>query len=154
VHASCADTICGLLSLSSSKFPRNFSLHPITLHEVLRRNGYRLHLILTGDHSYFYSLKGFYGEVDDYFDGTQAHGYFINDDQLALDRLAQTPAFDGTPAMFQFHADLLGFSRTLRFESRCWRCRTGMMQWPEGVSTARGLFKIMAAIIAPCSVKA
>jgi hypothetical protein len=103
VHASCADTICGLLSLSSSKFPRNFSLHPITLHEVLRRNGYRLHLILTGDHSYFYSLKGFYGEVDDYFDGTQAHGYFINDDQLALDRLAQTPAFDGTPAMFQFH---------------------------------------------------
>ena len=103
VHASCADTICGLLSLSSSKFPRNFSLHPITLHEVLRRNGYRLHLILTGDHSYFYSLKGFYGEVDDYFDGTQAHGYFINDDQLALDRLAQTPAFDGTPSMFQFH---------------------------------------------------
>lgn len=103
VHASCGDTICGLLSLSSSKFPRNFSLHPITLHEVLHRSGYRLHLILTGDHSYFYSLKSFYGDVDDYYDGTQAKGYFINDDQLALDRLAQTPAFDGTPAMFQFH---------------------------------------------------
>lgn len=103
VHASCGDTICGLLSLSSSKFPRNFSLHPITLHEVLHRSGYRLHLILTGDHSYFYSLRSFYGDVDDYYDGTQAKGYFINDDQLALDRLAQTPAFDGTPAMFQFH---------------------------------------------------
>lgn len=103
VHASCGDTICGLLSLSSSKFPRNFSLHPITLHEVLHRSGYRLHLILTGDHSYFYSLKSFYGDVDDYYDGTQAKGYFINDDQLALDRLEKTPAFDGTPAMFQFH---------------------------------------------------
>ena len=103
VHASCGDTICGLLSLASSKYPRNFSLHPITLHEVLRRSGYRTHLILTGDHSYFYSLKSFYGDVDEYFDGTKAKGYFINDDQLALDRLAHTPKHDGTPAMFQFH---------------------------------------------------
>jgi hypothetical protein len=103
VHASCGDTVCGLLSLMSSKFPRNFSLHPITLHEVLRRSGYRLHLILTGDYSYFYSLRSFYGQVDDYYDGNQAKGYFLNDDQQSVDRLAQMKPFDGQPAMFQFH---------------------------------------------------
>jgi glucan phosphoethanolaminetransferase (alkaline phosphatase superfamily) len=103
VHSSCGDTICGLLSLVSSKFPRKFSLHPFTLHEALRRNGYRVHLLLSGDHTYFYSLKGFYGAVDTFYDGTQARGYFMNDDQLTVDRLAAIPDWDGTPAMFQFH---------------------------------------------------
>src|SRR5262249_35831229 len=30
VHASCPDTACGMLSLSSSKFPRQFSFQPFT----------------------------------------------------------------------------------------------------------------------------
>ncbi len=103
MHASCGDTICGLLSLSSSKFPAEF----LTASHYAARSPAPQWLPIASDPDrrpfYFYSLKGFYGEVDDYFDGTQAHGYFINDDRLALDRLAQTQAFDGTPAMFQFH---------------------------------------------------
>jgi len=102
-HSSCGDTICGLLSLSSSKFPRRFSYRPFTLQEVLRRNGYRVHMILSGDHTYFYSLKGYYGQVDSFFDGTQARGYFMNDDQLVVDKLGEMPAWDGVPVMFQFH---------------------------------------------------
>jgi len=69
-HSSCGDTICGLLSLFSSKFPRKFSYRPFTLQEVLRRNGYRVHMILSGDHTYFFSLKSYYGPVDSFFDGT------------------------------------------------------------------------------------
>jgi glucan phosphoethanolaminetransferase (alkaline phosphatase superfamily) len=103
VHASCPDTSCGLLSLSSSKFPRQFSFRPFTLQQVMRRNGYRVHLILGGDHTKFYGLRDFYGEVDTFYDGAQASGYFMNDDQLVLDRLAAMPDADGTPTMFQFH---------------------------------------------------
>jgi glucan phosphoethanolaminetransferase (alkaline phosphatase superfamily) len=51
-HASCGDTICSLYSLFSSRFPREFSLEPFTLQEVLRRNGYRIHLVLSGCSSF------------------------------------------------------------------------------------------------------
>jgi glucan phosphoethanolaminetransferase (alkaline phosphatase superfamily) len=102
-HASCGDTICGLLSMWDSKFPKQFSFRPFGLHEVLRRNGYRVHAILSGDHSAFYNMKSYYGTVDTYFDGTQARGRFINDDELVVDRLAAMPDFAGTPTMFQFH---------------------------------------------------
>jgi glucan phosphoethanolaminetransferase (alkaline phosphatase superfamily) len=102
-HSSCADTACGLYSLFSSKFPNDFSFRPMTLHEALRLNGYRIHMVLSGDQTYFYGLKGFYGQVDSFYDGTQAHGYFLNDDQLVVDHLAAMPDWDGKPVMFQFH---------------------------------------------------
>jgi glucan phosphoethanolaminetransferase (alkaline phosphatase superfamily) len=102
-HASCADTICGLMSLADSKFPRRFSFHAFGLPEVLRRNGYRVHMILSGDHTHFYSMKGYYGSVDSFYDGNDARGYSLNDDQQVVDRLAAMPRFDGTPTMFQFH---------------------------------------------------
>lgn len=105
VHATCGDTICALFSLFSSKFTSEFSFRPFTLHEVLRRNGYRLHMLLSGDHTYFHSLKSIYGQVDTFYDGIQARarGYFLNDDQLLVDRLKRLPDWDGTPTMFQFH---------------------------------------------------
>jgi glucan phosphoethanolaminetransferase (alkaline phosphatase superfamily) len=103
VHATCGDTICALFSLFSSKFTKEFSFRPFTLHEALRRNGYRIHMLLSGDHTYFHSLKSIYGQVDSFYDGTQAEGYFINDDQLLVDRTAAMPSWDGTPGMFQFH---------------------------------------------------
>lgn len=102
-HASCADTICGLLSLANSKFPRGLSFRGFGLSEVLHRNGYRVHMILSGDHTHFYGMRSYYGGVDTFYDGTDAPGYFINDDQLVLDRLATMPDWDGMPAMFQFH---------------------------------------------------
>jgi len=105
VHASCGDTICGLLSLVSSKFPRRFSFHPFTLQQALRRNGYRIHMVLAGDHTNFYGLRSYYGAVDTFVDGTLAEkqGYFINDDQFLVDHVAAMPDWDGVPAMFQFH---------------------------------------------------
>jgi Sulfatase len=105
VHATCGDTICGLLSLVTSKIPKRFSFRPFTLQEALRRNGYRVHMILSGDHTHFYSLKNYYGNVDTFYDGTtaQRRGFFLNDDQLLVDKLASMPNWDGVPAMFQFH---------------------------------------------------
>ena len=105
MHSSCGDTICGLLSLVSSKYPRRFSFHPFTLQQALRRNGYRIYMVLSGDHTNFYGLKSFYGAVDTFDDGTTAEkqGYFINDDQFLVDHVAAMPDWDGVPAMFQFH---------------------------------------------------
>ena len=102
-HASCADTICGLLSLANSKFPRKLSFRGFGLAEVLRRNGYRAHMILSGDHTHFYGMRSYYGAVDSFYDGTDARGYFLNDDQLVVDHLASMPSWDGVPTMFQFH---------------------------------------------------
>jgi glucan phosphoethanolaminetransferase (alkaline phosphatase superfamily) len=103
MHSPCGDTICGLLSLATSKYPRMFSLRPFTLMEALRRNGYHVNLILSGDHSHFYNLAKFYGTVDSYFDGTLAHGYSLNDDRLVVERLREMPVSNGQPVMFQFH---------------------------------------------------
>jgi glucan phosphoethanolaminetransferase (alkaline phosphatase superfamily) len=103
MHSTCADTICALFSMFSSRFPNQFSFRPFTLHEALRRNGYRIHMLLSGDHTYFHSLRGFYGQVDSFYDGTQAKGYFINDDALLVDHLGTLPDWDQTPVMFQFH---------------------------------------------------
>jgi len=104
VHSSCGDTACALYSLFSSKFPSGFSLRPFTLQEALQRNGYRVHLVLSGDHSYFHSsLKGIYGHSDTFYDGTQANGYYLNDDALLVDHLRRMPDWDHSPVMLQFH---------------------------------------------------
>jgi membrane-anchored protein YejM (alkaline phosphatase superfamily) len=111
VHSTCADTACSLYSLFSSQFPGHFSAHPFMLHQVLWRNDYRIHLILSGDKTYFYGRKKNYGDVDTFYDGTQAPGYYVNDDQLVIDKLATMPPADGSAVMFHFHlmsAHILG----------------------------------------------
>jgi glucan phosphoethanolaminetransferase (alkaline phosphatase superfamily) len=103
VRASCGESSCGLLSLASSKFVHQLSNKPFTLQQVLQRHGYRIQMILGGDHTSFYGLKELYGEVDSYFDGSMARGYYVNDDQLVLDHVERLPAWDGKPVMMQFH---------------------------------------------------
>lgn len=111
VHSTCADTACSIFSLFSSQFPGHFAAHPFMLHHVLWRNDYRIHLILSGDKTYFYSRTQYYGDVDTFYDGTQAPGYYINDDQLVIDKLARMPRADDNAVMFHFHlmsAHILG----------------------------------------------
>lgn len=113
VHASCGSSACGLLSLASSKYVHEFSDRPFTLQQALRRHGYGIHMMLSGDHTSYYSLKTSYGDVDSYFDGYTGRHFrtYFNDDQLVLDRLSAFPAADGKPVMIQFHlmsAHLLG----------------------------------------------
>lgn len=121
-HASCGSSACGLLSLASSKYVHEFSERPFTLQQALRYHGYRIHMMLSGDHTSYYSLKESYGEVDSYFDGyTGWHlRTYFNDDQILLDHLANFPDADGKPVMIQFHlmsAHLLGkrHSESLRY---------------------------------------
>ena len=104
LHAACASSFCGLLSIASSRFVHQFSERPMTLQEVLKRHGYRIHLLLSGDHTTYYGLKHVYGDVDSYFDGHDGRASrYVNDDALLLDRLAAFPAWDGAPVMLQLH---------------------------------------------------
>lgn len=102
VHAVCASSSCGIVALASSKYVHQFHTRPITLQEVLKRHGYRIHFILSGDHSNFYGLKLAYGEADSYLDGATARG-MMNADRVVIDGLARLPDWDGAPAMFHFH---------------------------------------------------
>jgi glucan phosphoethanolaminetransferase (alkaline phosphatase superfamily) len=103
MHATCGDSSCGLLSLASSKFVHEFSRRPFTLQQALQRNGYRVHMLLSGDHVNFYKLREVYGEVDSYFDGSAAERHYMNDDRMLTEQLAALPAWDGVPVMIQFH---------------------------------------------------
>lgn len=102
-HAPCSDTACGLISLTTSRLPRDFSFHPFSIHEVLRRNGYKVHVIQSGDLSSLHPMRMYYGDVDTWFDGNSARTTSINDDQVVIDRLAAMPDWNGAPTLFQFH---------------------------------------------------
>jgi glucan phosphoethanolaminetransferase (alkaline phosphatase superfamily) len=101
MRAVCSSSACGLMGIASSKFLHQVSYHPFTLHEALRRHGYRVHLLLSGDHTSFYALNTIYGEVDSYFDGQRMRN--ANDDRQLLEHLEGFAAWDGTPVMLQFH---------------------------------------------------
>lgn len=104
-RASCGTSNCGITSLLASKFIHQFSERPFTLFEVLRRHGYRIDLVLSGDHTNFYGLKRIYEPHDSYFDGAEAGSTldYKNDDRLLVSRFSRLPQWDGQPAMLYFH---------------------------------------------------
>ncbi|WP_371369465.1 sulfatase-like hydrolase/transferase [Pseudomonas sp. QL9] len=101
--AVCNESFCGLRGFASSQSVANQAERPFTMHEVLKKYGYKVNLILSGDHTHFYGLSHMYGQVDSYFDGASQRGRYVNDDRLLLDHLDAQPKWDGTPVMFQFH---------------------------------------------------
>ena len=107
VHAVCSSSVCGILAMASSRYVHQFSEHPITLHELLRSYGYRIHAVLGGDHTLYYGLKQVYGETDSYYDAADARRErgvrYMNDDAIVLERLAQFPQWDGKPTMLHLH---------------------------------------------------
>jgi glucan phosphoethanolaminetransferase (alkaline phosphatase superfamily) len=102
-YAVCTSSTCGLLAIANSRYADEFPSRPIGLPAVLRHHGYRIHMILSGDHTYFYGLRNAYGPVDSYYDGVSQSARYVNDDRLILDRVASLGPWDGKPVMFQFH---------------------------------------------------
>jgi glucan phosphoethanolaminetransferase (alkaline phosphatase superfamily) len=103
VRASCTSSACGMLSLLASKFVHQFSVRPITLHEVLKRHGYRVHLVLGVNHTDFYGLREMYGPIDSYYDTAHEDVEHMDDDSHVLRHAAALPQWDGNPVMIQFH---------------------------------------------------
>lgn len=103
VVSVCAESHCGLAGLSQSRYLHQFTPNAFSLYEVLKCHGYTVNMILGGDHTNFYSLRGQYKAVDLYFDGSSAAGFSMNDDRLVTHRLESQAEWDGAPTMIQFH---------------------------------------------------
>ncbi|MDR0777544.1 MAG: LTA synthase family protein [Azonexus sp.] len=101
-EAVCSESSCGFGALASSQILANQIDYPFSLQEVLKLNGYKVHLIFSGDHKNFYGLLTVYGQVDSYFDGGMQKNRFANDDRLILDHLDTLKYWDGTPTLLQF----------------------------------------------------
>lgn len=102
IQAVCAESYCGLMGIARSKFVHEFSRASITLQQVLARHGYRIALVLGGDHTNFYGLSEVLGPADLYWDGTMSERY-VNDDRAVIERAAQFTRWDGKPTYMQFH---------------------------------------------------
>jgi glucan phosphoethanolaminetransferase (alkaline phosphatase superfamily) len=103
MYSVCAESSCGLSALASSRNIIKLPSQPFTLPEILRLNGYKVHMLLSGDHTNFYGLREAYGQVDSYFDGSMSNTNYMNDDQLIIDKLSHFPPYSKNPTFFQFH---------------------------------------------------
>jgi len=99
----CAQSTCGLMAFAGSRYVHQMSDRSFTLIDVLKLHGYESHMILGGDHTNFYGLRDAYGEVDHYFDGSMASGFYMNDDRLVVERMASMANWNGQPVYMQFH---------------------------------------------------
>jgi hypothetical protein len=70
---------------------------------VLQAHGYKVHLILGGDHTNFYGLRNIYGNVDSYIDGLDPSASYMNSDRWVIAKAAELPPWNGRPVMLQFH---------------------------------------------------
>ena len=102
-RASCGTSSCGIMSLLASKFIHEFSERPLTLFEVLKRHGYRIDVMLSGDHTHFYGLSRVYEPHDSYFDGADRRVGYKNDDRALIEQASHLPQGGGQPVMLYFH---------------------------------------------------
>ena len=102
--ASCC-TFGGILSLLRSQDWFKMSPRAFALQDVLKRAGYRVNFLLSGDQSGFMHLRSAYGNnVDVFSDGTDpARHATLNDDRGVFESFNAIPAADGTPAFFYLH---------------------------------------------------
>ena len=112
MRATCSESMCGFMALAASRPIHTMPAKPFTLHQALRKNGYQVRMIFSGDHTNFYGLRDMYGEVDSYVDGSEqplrwgkgdeSVVRYINDDQLVLDEVKKLPyANTSRPLMLQ-----------------------------------------------------
>ena len=97
--------ISGILSSSDVLYEQNFFIH-----DVLKKQGYDINFILSGDMTNFWNLKEHMTteSVDYYTDGYESFKYGrsdnLNDDQKnILDQLEQIEPYKGVPTFFYHH---------------------------------------------------
>ncbi len=103
-YAASSSTFGGLMSILRSRHVFNMHTRAFALHDVLKKAGYRVHFLLSGDHVHYSSLKYYFGNgMDTFADGSSWKGYALNDDSGLLATLQSMPDFDGTPSFIYFH---------------------------------------------------
>jgi len=101
--STCAETICGVMSVLSSKDATKLCQQNFTVNDVLHDMGFGTYFILSGAHDW-YGLREYYGqEMDLYYDGASSKKNSINDDNTLFEGLEKVPDYTERPAFFYFH---------------------------------------------------
>lgn len=106
IRSVCSESSCGLLAIAHSKFPNAITASDFSLYEVLKKYGYHIFFLLSGDQTNFYGMKDAFKPYDIYIDGSFGASKFskyVNDDRFILNQLKKIPQFNGTPTFIQFH---------------------------------------------------
>ncbi|MEJ2619644.1 MAG: sulfatase-like hydrolase/transferase [Candidatus Thiodiazotropha sp.] len=103
LRSTCAESSCGLLSMSRSKYVHQFIDKSFGLLDVLKLHGYSIRMILGGDHTNFYGLRDAYGAVDSFYDGSFSDDLYMNDDNLIINQVTAMSNWDQKPTYLQFH---------------------------------------------------
>ncbi len=102
-RATCAESLCGLLSLMAGRPGFDLPTTPITIAQVLTAAGYRTSAILSGDHTNFYGLKPRLGNFNFFSDGTNSADVgALNDDLDLLRRVESNLPDQPTSPQFIF----------------------------------------------------
>jgi arylsulfatase A-like enzyme len=98
------DSPQGIRAILGARYPHHHNMHNFRLQDLLKRAGYRTHVIGAGDHTTFGNLRKHYGpNVDVFRDGLVHPSYSINDDRGLVESLTALPAAGKQPAFFYFH---------------------------------------------------
>jgi glucan phosphoethanolaminetransferase (alkaline phosphatase superfamily) len=103
VRSVCGETTCAHAGFMASRFVHQLPDNLFTLQDVLKVNDYRTNFIISGDHINFHNIRDVYGQVDDYYDGSMATGYYFNDDAITINKTKALPVWDGKPTLIHYH---------------------------------------------------
>lgn len=103
VRSVCGETTCAHAGYMASRFIHQLPDNLFTLQEVLKLNGYITNFIISGDHINFNNIRDVYGDVDHYYDGSMATGFYFNDDAITVNKTKSLPEWDGNPSMIHYH---------------------------------------------------
>ena len=105
-YSTSSSSFQGISSILSSSY--KISLNNFFLHDLLKKQGYHINFILSGDHTNWYSLKDYYGENIDFF----VDGYLskksnqvknANNDKLIIKELNEISDYNNEPKFFYLH---------------------------------------------------
>ena len=104
-YSASSCTFGGIMTLLRSQHWFNMTQGAFALQDVLKRVGYQVHFIHSGDQSNFEYLKVYYGKnLDSFSDGGSTTRHFgLNDDRGVFESFEQLASFNGTPAFLYFH---------------------------------------------------
>jgi glucan phosphoethanolaminetransferase (alkaline phosphatase superfamily) len=102
--STCSVSYCGIMSTLTSKSWNEIGISNFSLQDVLKKQGYRINFILSGDHTSWENLKVSYGSsIDYYFDGCNSKQFSINDDLLVFEAMESLPDHNDQPNFFYIH---------------------------------------------------
>jgi glucan phosphoethanolaminetransferase (alkaline phosphatase superfamily) len=100
--STCSDSFCGIASTFASHPLHEISAGSLKLSTLLRRQGYRIHFYLSGNHRTWRYIEDFYGpDIDERHEGS-AYETDILDDRYIIRSLETLPPANGTPHFFYF----------------------------------------------------